>query len=105
MKSKIADTQKIRIGTLVKARPDGNLTPAQYIAQILPHGFESFSLMFWQTIGGADLKLLAREGKEALGDSGATISSLGMFGNPLETQPLDRETADGFERLIDHADL
>jgi len=105
MKTKSISSEKIRIGTLVKGKPDGNLTPAQYIARILPHGFESFSLMFWQTLGDADLKRLAGEVKEALGDSGAVISSLGMFGNPLETQPLDRETADGFEKLIDHAHL
>ena len=69
----------------------------------------SFDLVVFSELlyyfGDADLKQMAREVKEALGDSGATISSLGMFGNPLETQPLDRETADGFERLIDHADL
>ena len=105
MKTKSISSEKIRIGTLVNALSEGNLTPAHYIAQILPHGFESFSLMFWQTLGDADLKRLAGEVKEALGDSGAVISSLGMFGNPLETQPLDRETADGFEKLIDHAHL
>jgi len=105
MKSKSISSEKIRIGTLVKGTPEGNLSPAQYIAQILPHGFESFSLMFWQTLGDTDFKRLAGEVKEALGNSGAVISSLGMFGNPLETQPLDRETADGFTTLIDHAHL
>jgi sugar phosphate isomerase/epimerase len=105
MNSKNIASEKIRMGTLVKARPDGSQTAAKYIAQILPHGFESFSLMFWQSIGDTDLKQLAREVKDALGDSGVTISSLGMFGNPLETQPIDLETADGFKRLIDHAHL
>jgi sugar phosphate isomerase/epimerase len=98
MKLQKIASEKIRIGTLVKATPDAGLTAAQYIAQILPHGFESFSLTFWQTVGDTDLKQLAREVKDALGDSGATI-------NPLETQPLDRETADGFAKLIDHAEL
>jgi sugar phosphate isomerase/epimerase len=100
MKSTDLSLEKIRIGTLVPAQNAGS-----YISQILPHGFESFSLTFWQTIGDTDLKQLAGEVKRALGDSGATISSLGMFGNPLETQPIDLESAKGFERLIDVADL
>jgi sugar phosphate isomerase/epimerase len=103
--SKNIASEKIRIGTLVQAKSEKTHTAAKYIAQILPHGFESFSLTFWQSMGDTDLKQLAREVKDALGDSGAKISSLGMFGNPLETQPLDLETAKGFERLIDHAHL
>ena len=43
----------IRIGTLVNAGPGTD--PAGYIRQILPYGFESFSLMLWQTLGGRDL--------------------------------------------------
>jgi len=97
--------EKIRIGTLVGAKTDKGITAANYISQILPHGFESFSLTFWRTIGDTNLKQLAEEVKQALGDSGATISSLGMYGNPLETEPIDRETADGFEKLIDQAHL
>ena len=92
--------EKIRIGTLAPADKG-----AGYIAQILPHGFESFSLTFWQKIGDVDLKKLAAEVKKTLGDSGAVISSLGMFGNPLGEQPLDKETADGFKKLIDAAHL
>ncbi len=52
--------QDIRIGTLVSGlRPD----PADYIRQILPHGFESFSITFWQTLGGVDLPELAARGR------------------------------------------
>jgi sugar phosphate isomerase/epimerase len=96
------DKQDIRIGTLVS----GNLPdPAGHIRQILPHGFESFSITFWQTLGGVDLARLAREVKEALGDSGVTISSLAVFGNPLETTPIDCETLRGWELAIDNAHL
>ena len=92
----------IRIGTMVRANaPD----PAGTVRQILPHGFESFEPFFWQTLGGVDLVRLAGELREAIGDSGATMSTLGMFGNPLEDQELDRETLAGWERLIDHAHL
>ena len=92
----------IRIGTLVSAK---GTDPASTIRQILPYGFESFSLTFWQTLGGADLPQMAARVKEAIADSGAIISSLGVFGNPLETTPTDLETLRGWEALIDSAHL
>ncbi len=91
----------IRIGTLVNGGPN----TASYIQQILPHGFESFSITFWEGLKGADLKKMAAEVKEALGDSGAVISSLASFGNPLETGPKDIETLRAWEALIDNAHL
>ena len=94
--------QDIRIGTLVSGNgPD----PAAYIQQILPHGFESFQIMFWQTLGDKDLKALSNGVLEALEGSDAVISSLGIFGNPLEGTEIDRQTLEGWERCIDHAHL
>jgi sugar phosphate isomerase/epimerase len=92
--------EDIRIGTLV----NGNNQAGEYIRQILPHGFESFSLTFWQTIN-VDIKKLAAEVKAALGDSGAVISSISMFGNPLEKGEIDVKTAKGWRTLIDNAHL
>ena len=92
----------IRIGTLVKgSEPD----VAGTIKQILPHGFESFQLFFWQTLGGVDLRALAPSVNEALAGSGAIISSIGVFGNPLEQTPIDLESLQGWEEAIDHAHL
>jgi len=91
----------IRIGTLV----NGNATTADYIRQILPHGFESFSLTVWQTLGDTDLAKLAEDVKEALGGSGAVISSLGMFGNPLEHDEKAEDARSGWAKLIDAAPL
>ena len=91
----------IRIGTLVNGGPN----TADYIRQILPHGFESFTITFWQTLGGTDLKMLAAEVKEVLDGSGAVISALEIFGNPLEGEAKDIETLRGWEVLIDHAHL
>jgi sugar phosphate isomerase/epimerase len=92
----------IRIGTLVKGNgPD----PANYIKQILPYGFESFQLFYWQTLGDTDLPRLAEQVKEVIGDADVKISSLGIFGNPLEETAIDRETLRGWEALIDHAHL
>jgi sugar phosphate isomerase/epimerase len=93
--------QDLRIGTLV---PGGKDTGA-YLRQILPHGFESISLTFWQTLGDTDLKQLAQAVKDAIGDRDVNVSSLGIYGNPLETGDLDLRTARGWEALIDHAHL
>jgi len=93
--------EKIRIGTLVK----GGSGTASYIRQILHHGFESFSITFWQTLGQTDLERLASEVKEALADSGAVISSLGIYGNPLMSDAMAEETREGWKRLIEAAHL
>ncbi|MBB2971403.1 sugar phosphate isomerase/epimerase [Mesorhizobium sp. RMAD-H1] len=93
--------KSIRIGTMIKANaPD----PAAYVKSILPHGFESIEPFFWQVMN-KDLPTLAAELKEAIGDADVTISTLGMFGNPLEDTEIDRETLKGWEALIDHAHL
>ena len=93
--------ENIRIGTLVQA----NAKAPEYIRQILPHGFESFSLTFWKTAEGVDLKALARDVKAVLAGTGVTISSIGIYGNPLEKGPEDLITLKGWKDLIDHAPL
>lgn len=92
----------IRIGTLV---PMNNEKTAEIIKTLLPYGFESFQLNFWQETGDQDIKLIAEQVKEALGDSGAVISSLGMFGNPLGDEPIDERTREGWEACLDHVHL
>jgi len=91
----------MRIGTLVHGGPGA----PQYIQQILPHGFESFALTFWKTTGGTDLKQLADEVSAVLDGSGAVISALEVFGNPLESEEADVETLRSWERIIDAAPL
>jgi sugar phosphate isomerase/epimerase len=91
----------IRVGTLVSA---GMKSPG-YIKQILPHGFESFSLTFWQTTKGVDWKKLADETAAVLEGSDAIISSLAVFGNPLEAEDRDKESLKGWEEAIDNAHL
>ena len=92
----------VRIGTMVKAnQPD----PAAYVRSIIQYGFESIQPFFWQTMGGKDIPRLAAQIREAIGDADVTVSALGMFGNPLEDQPLDRETLEGWKVLIDNAHL
>lgn len=87
--------QDIRIGTIVNvpAGPD-------YVRQILPHGFESFQAMIWQHIGNANLPEYAKAVLDIIGDK-AIISSIGMFGNPLQ----DEQTARDWETCIKSAKL
>ncbi len=90
--------EDIRIGTLAPVQPG---TP-EYLRQIVGHGFESFSLTFWQRIPeNVNLKKMAAEVKAVLadapGDVQPVVSSLGIFGNPLE----DKQTARDWARCID----
>jgi len=96
-----APAQDIRIGTLVGC----GMKAPEYIRQIKHHGFESYSLTFWQTCEGVDFKKLAREVSAVLDGTGAVISSLGMFGNPLENEPKDKITLDGWKKCIDNVHL
>ena len=94
-------SETITIGTLV---PGGDNTP-NYLKQILPHGFESFEINFWQSLGATDLAKLADQVKTVLAGSGAVVSSLGVYGNPLQTDDKAEETRQGFAKLIDAAEL
>jgi len=89
----------IRIGTLAGKGP----RTADYISKILPHGFESFQINFWQNLGDLDLCKLAVEVREVLDGHDAVISSLGIFGNPLETDVEAAKTRASWEQCIDHA--
>jgi sugar phosphate isomerase/epimerase len=92
----------IRIGTMIRGN---GADPTGYVKQILPHGFESIEPFFWQTIGNKDIPRLAAELREAIDGHDVTMSTLGMFGNPLEDTEMDRETLRGWETLIDNAHL
>ena len=61
---------------------------------IVPLGFESIQPFFWQTLGGKDISRASpHEVEEAIGDADVKVSALGMFGNPLEDEDLDRADA------------
>lgn len=92
----------IRIGTMVRANLEN---PAAYIKEILPLGFESIQPFFWQTLGGKDLPRLAGEIREAIGETDVVVSSIGVFGNPLESGDTDRGVLHAWETAIDNAHL
>jgi sugar phosphate isomerase/epimerase len=89
----------IRIGTLV----GGGADTVDKLKFLLPHGFESFSITFWQHLGDTQLPRLAEQVRQTLDGTGAVISTIGVFGNPLETGELDLKTLNGWEQAIDHA--
>ncbi len=92
----------IRIGTLAGCGPK----TAEYIAAILPHGFESFELNCWQELGETDLRKLSRQIKDVLAGSDAVISSLGIYGNPLDpASPKRAATLKSWKAAIDAAPL
>ncbi len=97
----VLSKEDIRIGTLVNKGMDSPM----YIKQIIDHGFESFSITFWQTTKGTDWNKLADGVREITDAKGAVISTLGIFGNPLESEDCDLETLKGFEDCIDNAHL
>ncbi len=90
----------IRLGTLVPGKAD---LPT-YLRTILPHGFESVSITFWQRIpDDVDLARMATEVRRELEPRGAVVSSLSVFGNPLGVLPIDDETRRDWKRCIDAA--
>lgn len=101
MKKIDSNNPDIRIGTLVGV---GMKSP-EYIKQIIHHGFESFSLTFWQSCEGVNFKELAKRVREVTEPAGAVVSSLGIFGNPLENGKTDKITLDGWKKCIDNAHL
>lgn len=92
--------ENIRIGTLVNGTDAVRIFP-----QIIPYGFESFSLTFWQTTGNVDLAETAKKAKEILADKDIVISSVSIFGNPLTGTGNNADTLASWERLIDNAHL
>jgi len=92
--------EKIRIGTLVNGPGAAN-----YIKQIAHHGFESYSITWGRSLGATDLAKTADELKAVIQATGAVVSSISCYGNPLGVQPIDEETRQGWEKLIDSARL
>jgi sugar phosphate isomerase/epimerase len=92
--------KSIRIGTMVSASKG---QAAERISQIADMGFESFEPFFWQTTNGQDIAELGKRCREAIGDRDITMSTLGMFGNPLEETDMDLQTLQGWKDCIDNA--
>ena len=90
----------IKIGTLVSA---GNVK--KVMPKLVPHGFETFSITFWETIGDTDLEALAKDVKDILKDTQCSISCLSVFSNPLMETDKGADAIRSWEKLIDAAHL
>ncbi len=90
----------LRIGTLVSGKDALRVIP-----QLIPYGFESFSLTFWQTTGSVNLPELAERLKEILSGHDIKLSSLSIFGNPLTGDGRNADSKASWERLIECARL
>ena len=91
---------EIKIGTLIDANNIKKVMP-----KLIPHGFETFSITFWETTGDWDLELLAKDVREILEDTDCRISSICVYGNPLLDTEKGIETRKSWERLINAAQL
>jgi len=90
----------IKIGTLI---PPGNIK--KVMPKLIPYGFETFSINFWDNIGDWNLEELAKETMAILEGTGCTISNIGVYGNPLADGERGEKTRKSWEALIDAAHL
>jgi sugar phosphate isomerase/epimerase len=90
----------LRIGTLVSGSD-----ALRTIPQIIPHGFESFCITFWQTTGDIDIVETAKRLREIIDEKNIVISAVSIFGNPLTGDGSNADTLASWERLIDNANL
>mgnify|MGYP001028703112 CR=1 FL=1 len=90
----------IKIGTLVSADNAKLVIP-----KLIPYGFETFSITFWETALKYDLPKLAEEIKEMFKGTNCTISCLSIFGNPLLETKMGLESRESWKMLIDAAEL
>jgi sugar phosphate isomerase/epimerase len=88
----------LRIGTVLRANEAAAMIP-----KLMPYGFESYEITFGGSTAGFALKEMGRETLDSLGDSGIVISSLGVYGNPLLSDPGHADTLASLERVIDNA--
>ncbi len=92
--------EQIKIGTLISSNDALSIIP-----DIADHGFETFSITFWKTIGDTDIKELAKGLMDFLAPKGISISSLSIFSNPLSNCSEYSDAVKSWETLIDHAAL
>ena len=97
---------EIKIGTLISANNVKKVMP-----RLIPYGFESFSVTFWDTTREFDLGQLAKEVNEILKETSSpaeeacVISSISVYGNPLMDTDRGEDTRKSWEKLINAAHL
>ena len=87
-----------RLGTLIRAEEG-----AVAIRRLRSHGFESYALNFGPRPFTLELSRLADDVRAALAGSGAVISALSFYGNPLAPDAAGRAARRCWRQLIDMA--
>ena len=90
----------IKIGTLISAKNVKKVLP-----KLIPYGFETFSITFWESTGEWDLEALAKDVQKILETTNCSISCLSIFGNPLLDTENGRAARNSWEKLINTAHL
>lgn len=90
----------IKVGTLVSVDNVRKVIP-----KLIPLGFETFSITFWETTGNWDLELLANDVHKMLEGTNCTISCLSIFGNPLLDTEKGLAARNSWGKLINVAHL
>lgn len=90
---------EIKIGTLIGAGV------ADSIPEFIPHGFETFSIVFWGDVKKYDLEAMAAKTKEMFKGTDCKISCLSTYGNPLMDDEFGANSIESFKLLIDAAEM
>jgi len=91
----------IKIGTIIG--PENIF--GKRMESLIPYGFETFAISFWENIGETDLVKLSEVAKEKLEGTGCAISCLSVFGNPLMDDEKGKKNLESWKKLIDAAHL
>ena len=90
----------LRIGTILLARNALKQMPV-----LAENGFECFEITFGESTREYPLAEMAARTRDAMGDSGAVISSMGVYANVLDGTGIHADALRSMEDCIDHAHL
>ena len=71
--------KEIKIGTCVPG-----VNAAKWLPHMVDQGFETFQMTFHMSLQDTDLKELAKQVKEAIGDRDIPITGIGLYCNPIQ---------------------
>lgn len=90
----------LKIGTILIAHDALKQMP-----KLAENGFECFEITFGESTRAFSLPDLAAQTRDALGDSGAVISSLGVYANVLDGTGIHADALRSMKECIDSAHL
>lgn len=88
----------IRIGTVLLAGQALSMIP-----KLAPYRFESYQITFGGSTEGYDLPEMGKRVQDALSETGAVLSGIGVYANPLVDSGKFAGSLQSLEQAIDHA--